>query len=217
MVMGTSIRTTVLALAGCAIAVSASAQTPSSSLAEALSRSVCERVQAPMVFSTRDTAFALSLPQDEPATIFLQVTVGKNGKVKEKLTRVDANHLAGYVAPAFVAATKELRIDRSLLGNLAGKDTSLLLAFPLEYQCVLDTTVQASRANVHPYQSRLFYDNMLSAYIDHERTSMNVKPGEGSGFKLENPYLINDPHFPKPDSYSGQVSYYLVFLKDQSE
>ena len=108
-------------------------------LNQTLYRSLAARVQAPMVFSTRDTAFALSLPQDEPATIFLQVTVGKNGKVKEKLTRVDANHLAGYVAPAFAAATKDLRIDRALLAGMTGKDTSLTLAFPLEYQCVYDT------------------------------------------------------------------------------
>ena len=92
-----------------------------------------------MVFSTRDTLFALSLPTDEPARVYLQLTVGKNGKVKEKLTKVHANHIAGYVAPAFIEAAKDLRIDRSLLAEMTGKDTSLLLTFPMEYQCVYDT------------------------------------------------------------------------------
>lgn len=209
--MGTSIRTTVLALAGCAIAVSASAQTPSSSLAEALSRSVCERVQAPMVFSTRDTAFALSLPQDEPATIFLQVTVGKNGKVKEKLTRVDANHLAGYVAPAFVAATKDLRIDRSLLGNLAGKDTSLLLAFPLEYQCVLDTMSKAmpdedlAKRIALPLHS-VDLRGIPQTPKERERSVelwLTSYPGD-----MKEKYLKTEP---------TRVWYYLAFLKDQPE
>lgn len=189
----------------------AAAQNPTPSGAQSLDatlcRSVCERVQAPMVFSTRDSLFALSLPTDEPATIFLQVTVGKNGKVKEKLTRVDANHLAGYVAPAFLAAVKDLRVDRGLLN---GKDTSLLLAFPMEYQCVYDTTVLASRANKYPYQSRLFYDNFITSWWQHNQKF------KGDGFSLENPY-INSWRLPKLDSYSGPVSFYIVFLAIQPE
>ena len=86
------------------LAVPAAAQNPTPSgaptLDETLYRSVCERVQMPVAFATRDSVFALSLPTDEPATISLQVTVGKNGRVKEKLTRINANHIAGYVAPA---------------------------------------------------------------------------------------------------------------------
>ena len=123
-------------------AIAQESTSPASShspLNETLYRSVCGRVQAPMVFSTRDTVFALSLPMDEPAEVYVKLTVGKNGKVKEKETRVHANHIAGYVAPAFLAATKELRIDKSLLAGMEGKDTSLLLTFPLEYQCVYDT------------------------------------------------------------------------------
>ena len=111
----------------------------SASLDAALYRSVCERIDGPMVFSTRDTLFALSLPVDERAEVYVQITVGRNGKVKEKLTRVNANHIGAYVAPAFVSATKDLRVDRSLVGNLTGKDTSLVLAFPLEYHCIYDT------------------------------------------------------------------------------
>ena len=215
MVMETSIKTTVFALAGCVMAISGTAQTPKASLSTILSRSVCERVQVPMIFSTRDTAFALSLPSDEPATIYLQLTVGRNGKVKEKQTRVHANHLAGYVSPAFVAAVKGLRVECSELGHLSGRDTSLLLAFPLEYQCLLDTTVRASRANAHPYQSRLYYDKMIKAYRIQQSKYVDVPGGMGIGYRLENPYIINDPHFPTPDSYSGPISYYLVFFKKQ--
>ena len=212
MVMGTSIRTTVLTLAGCAIAVSASAQTPSSSLAEALSRSVCGRVQAPMAFSTRDTAFALSLPQNEPATIFLQVTVGKNGKVKEKLTRVDANHLAGYVAPAFIAATKDLRIDRSLLGNLSGKDTSFLLAFPLEYQCVYDTMNVISNWSLEERMAVPFHylesnkGDILKPVTIKERDRQVEGNVMGKGNKAYTKRIKPTP-----------VWYYLAFLKDQPE
>ena len=138
--MRTFTKTLASVLAGCGLFVTAvQAQTSPASLNEALYSSVCERVQAPLVFSTRDTVFALSLPQDEPAEVYVQLTVGKNGKVKEKLTKVHANHIAGYVAPAFIAATKEMKVDKGLLAGITGKDTSLLLTFPMEYQCVYDT------------------------------------------------------------------------------
>ena len=189
-----------------------------SPLNETLYQSVCGRVQAPMVFSTRDTVFALSLPTDEPAEVYVKLTVGKNGKVKEKETRVHANHIAGYVAPAFMAATKELKIDKSLLAGMQGKDTSLLLTFPLEYCHVLDTTVMASRADAHPYQSELFYKNMIKPWSKSNKNSREYSPGKyfGTGFELENPY-IDSPRFPQPDSYSGPLSFYIVFIKGQQE
>ncbi len=143
--MGTRTRTLAILLAGHAAlfgtwaAHAQSSPVTETSLNETLYRTVCERVQAPLVFSTRDTLFALSLPADEPAEIYLQLTVGKNGKVKDKLTKVHANHIANYVAPAFAAATEELRIDRELLAGMQSKDTSLILTFPMEYQCVYDT------------------------------------------------------------------------------
>lgn len=110
-----------------------------------LCRSVTERVQLPLVFSTRDSLFALSLPTAEegPAEVYVQLTVGRNGRVKEKKTRVNANHVGVYVAPAFTAAAKGLRIDRDSVPALAGRDTSVVLTFPLEYCCVLDTMTKA--------------------------------------------------------------------------
>ena len=190
----------------------------SRTLNETLYRSVCERVQAPLVFSTRDTVFALSLPVDEPAEIYVQLTVGKNGKVKEKLTRVNANHIAGYVAPAFVAAAKDLRIDKDLLAGLQGKDTSVLLTFPLEYCHVLDTTIVASRVGAYPYKSRLFYDNVLTPWFNHNDRFRAYSPVSmiGKTISMENPYIDN-PHLPKLDSYSGPLNFYIVFLKDQKE
>lgn len=146
--MGTRTRTLAILLAGQAAlfgtwaAHAQSSPVTETSLNETLYRTVCERVQTPLVFSTRDTLFALSLPADEPAEIYLQLTVGKNGKVKDKLTKVHANHIANYVAPAFAAATEELRIDRELLAGMQGKDTSLILTFPMQYQCVLDTVMR---------------------------------------------------------------------------
>lgn len=193
----------------------AAAQNPTPSGAQsldaALCRAVCERVQAPMVFSTRDTAFALSLPTDEPATIFLQVTVGKNGKVKEKLTRVDANHIAGYVAPAFVAAVKDLRIDRSLLN---GKDTALQLAFPLEYQCVLDTINKAMPADELgeimslPLSYNLHYRGIprpITAAERDRRTEGRIASYPGM---MKEKYLKTEP---------TRAWYYLAFIKDQPE
>lgn len=110
-----------------------------------LYRSVTERVQLPLVFSTRDSLFALSLPtaDEGPAEVYVQLTVGRNGRVKEKKTRVSANHVGAYVAPAFTAAAKGLQIDRDSVPALAGRDTSVVLTFPLEYRCVLDTMTRA--------------------------------------------------------------------------
>lgn len=219
--MGTKVKTLVGILAGCALLVgTAAAQTQSpsgaSSLDATLHRSLAERVQMPVVFATHDSLFALSLPTDEPATIFLQVTVGKNGKVKEKLTRINANHIAGYVAPVFTEAAKGLRIDPTSCRNIAGKDTAVTLTFPLEYQCVMDTTIAASRTDAYPYRSRVFYDNVQRPLFAHNRQIQQYFPGstiEGA-IQLDNPYTAR---LPQPDSYSGPVSYYLVFLKDQPE
>ena len=129
---------------GCAMLLSAiPAHSQTTDLGKMLTSSIKERVQMPLLFSTRDTTFALSLPDDEPAEVYLHVTVDRKGRVKEKLTRVNANHFGSYVAPAFAEATKELRIPNEAMPALSGKDTSLLLAFPLEYQCVFDTINKA--------------------------------------------------------------------------
>ena len=221
--MGTKVKALVGSLVGCVLfASTAAAQTQTTSgrsaLDEVLYRSVCERMQMPMAFSTRDTVFALSLPTDAPAEVYVQLTVGRNGKVKEKLTRINANHIAGYVAPAFVGATKGLSVDRALLGTLSGKDTAVTLTFPLEYQCVMDTTIAASRTDAYPYRSQLFYDNVINPWYTHNRNFRESLPGItlGSGFDMENPYIAQS-RLPKPDAYSGPVNYYLVFLKDQPE
>ena len=108
-------------------------------LNRALFHAVSERIDGPVFFSTRDTLFALALPTDEPAEIYVQLTVGRNGKVKNKLTRVSANHIGAYVTPVFLSATKDLRVDRALLASLSGRDTSLFVVFPLQYQCIYDT------------------------------------------------------------------------------
>ena len=109
------------------------------SLEKAFLCSISERIDGPVFFSTRDTLFALALPTDEPAEIYVQLTVGRNGKVKNKLTRVSANHIGAYVTPAFLSATKDLRVDRAMLASLSGRDTSLFVVFPLQYQCIYDT------------------------------------------------------------------------------
>ncbi len=212
MVMETSIKTTVFALAGCVMAISGTAQTPKASLSTILSRSVCERVQVPMIFSTRDTAFALSLPSDEPATIYLQLTVGRNGKVKEKQTRVHANHLAGYVSPAFVAAVKGLRVECSELGHLSGRDTSLLLAFPLEYQCVYDTMSKAFPAEELdefmslPLSYTLSYPGRRRPITTEERANRMGSRIAAYPSMMKEKYLKTKP---------TRVWYYLVFLKEQ--
>ncbi len=209
MVMETSIKTTVFALAGCVMAISGTAQTPKASLSTILSRSVCERVQVPMIFSTRDTAFALSLPSDEPATIYLQLTVGRNGKVKEKQTRVHANHLAGYVSPAFVAAVKGLRVECSELGHLSGRDTSLLLAFPLEYQCLLDTVnvIMTDRDLADGIATPFYYVSR----VDKMRRPLTVQE---RGRKVESRVMGHwNTVYTKVDPVRRW--YYLVFFKEQ--
>ena len=210
--MGTkSIFSMVACCALCFGAAAAQESHSPSSLDAALYRSVCERVQAPLVFSTRDTVFALSLPQDEPAEVYVQLTVGKNGKVKEKLTKVHANHIAGYVAPAFVAAAKDLRIDKALLGNLSGKDTSVLLAFPLEYQCVLDTMSKARPEEDLTKRIAIPFHNVDLKGIpetsrERERSVelwLTSYPGD-----MQEKYLKTPP---------TRVWYYLAFIKEPQE
>ena len=207
--MGTRTRTLAILLAGQAAlfgtwaAHAQSSPVTETSLNETLYRTVCERVQTPLVFSTRDTLFTLSLPADEPAEIYLQLTVGKNGKVKDKLTKVHANHIANYVAPAFAAATEELRIDRELLAGMQGKDTSLILTFPMEYQCVLDTMNKA-----------LIEENLILPFLDHtgyhpmtaqerERTAAAWVSGFPSMIKAKNQEIP-----------LTRVWYYLAFIHE---
>ncbi len=210
--MRTFTKTLASVLAGCGLFVTtAQAQTSPASLNEALYRSVCERVQAPLVFSTRDTVFALSLPQDEPAEVYVQLTVGKNGKVKEKLTKVHANHIAGYVAPAFIAATKEMRIDRSLLTGMTGKDTSLLLTFPMEYQCVYDT-INKARPSMKIIAGSMpsLIDYRSTIYGSGENALQKDINKNGIIYSTYEPW---DYYYTKPT----RVWYYLAFIKEQPE
>lgn len=195
-------------------AIAQESTSPASShspLNETLYRSVCGRVQAPMVFSTRDTVFALSLPTDEPAEVYVKLTVGKNGKVKEKETRVHANHIAGYVAPAFMAATKDLKIDRSLLADMEGKDTSLLLTFPLEYQCVLDTMTKewpSMKPIAHSAPHLINYRSTV--YGSGEAALQKNINKQGTIYSTYDPW---DTYYLKP----SRVWYYLAFIKGQQE
>ncbi|MCC8063186.1 MAG: hypothetical protein LIO68_08115 [Rikenellaceae bacterium] len=209
--MRTLIKSLASMLAGCGLFVTtAQAQTsPSGSLDEALYRSVCERVHAPLVFSTRDTVFALSLPQDEPAEVYVQLTVGKNGKVKEKLTKVHANHIAGYVAPAFIAATKEMKVDKGLLSGMTGKDTSLLLTFPMEYQCVYDT--------INKEWPGMYRPNVPLAHLSYESSL------DGTNSEMVLQKRIRDDRISTYDyakwvqdqTIPTRVWYYLAFIHGQ--
>ena len=179
-----------------------------SSLDETLYHTVCERVQAPLVFSTRDTLFALSLPDDEPAEIYLQLTVGKNGKVKDKLTKVHANHIANHVATAFAAATEELRIDRELLAEMQGKDTSLILTFQMQYQCVLDTINKAQPEDDFPivsFHSLTNSDRILTLRTPEERNR------DQEIWVADYPGMMKEKYRRMPLS---RVWYYLAFIHE---
>ena len=180
-----------------------------------LTSSIKERVQMPLLFSTRDTTFALSLPDDEPAEVYLHVTVDRKGRVKEKLTRVNANHFGSYVAPAFAEATKELRIPNEAIPALSGKDTSLLLAFEVAYCHLGDTTLVASRAYEHPYRSPITYFNVISPWTRHQKSFKKTIPGTYyvGELGIENPYIAI-ARLPKPDAYSGPVSYFVAMLAE---
>ena len=211
--MGIKVKTLVGSLAGCVLFVSTAAaqtQTPSGSkmLDQALCRSLAERVQMPLAFATRDTAFALSLPADEPAEVYVQLTVGKNGKVKEKLTRVNANHIANYVAPAFIEGAKGLSIDRALLGNMTGKDTALTVTLPLEYQCVLDTMNKAWPG------SEPRFIRFGSRYDSGVPQDSQIREKDQIGDAMHGLY---DAQWKYKHSQPTRVWYYLAFLKDHSE
>ena len=211
--MGTKVKTLVGSLAGCVLFVSTAAaqtQTPSgrSALDDTLYRSLVERVQMPLAFATRDTTFALSLPADEPAEVYVQLTVGKNGKVKEKLTRVNANHIAGYVAPAFIEATKGLRIDRALLGNMTGKDTALTVTLPIEYQCVLDT-MSKEWPSMEPSKIPFTEENAYNV-------ALPIEWKESWYLGLSMPSVAS-AHYEQKYAKPTRVWYYLAFIKNQPE
>ena len=165
-------------------------------------------MQAPLVFSTRDTLFALSLPADEPAEIYLQLTVGKNGKVKDKLTKVHANHIANYVAPAFAAATEELRIDRELLAGMQSKDTSLILTFPMEYQCVYDTINKEWPDMTPKPWGRL----VIPTTSFHRHGGENaLQTGVRTNGNIDSPY---NPWYKYRNTEPTRIWYYLTFIHE---
>ena len=179
-----------------------------SSLDETLYHTVCERVQAPLVFSTRDTLFALSLPADEPAEIYLQLTVGKNGKVKDKLTKVHANYIANYVAPAFAAATEELRIDRELLAGMQSKDTSLILTFPMEYQCVYDT-INKEWPDMTPKPWGILVIPITSFHRHGGENALQT--GVRTSGNIDTPY---NPWYKYRNTEPTRIWYYLTFIHE---
>ena len=170
-------RFTAFGLAACFAMMAGQAFAQAGSAADgrletALMEAVVSRVENPIVFSTRDTLFALSLPTDEKPEIYLHITVGKNGKVKEKMTRVNANHIGANVAPAFVEATKELRIDRALLAGMSGRDTAVMVTIPLAYQCVLDTV---SKAWPDASEKALNVLYRPYTYFEHPKVPLNTR------------------------------------------
>lgn len=193
---------------GCAMLLSAiPAHSQTTDLEKMLTSSIKERVQMPLLFSTRDTTFALSLPDDEPAEVYLHVTVDRKGRVKEKLTRVNANHLGAYVAPTFADATKELRVPNETMPALTGKDTSLMLVFPLEYQCVFDTINKAwpdmgEWINQGSRIPMYYYDP-----ITHKKYNPNyLQRWANSGY--DHAKFLYKNTLPSP------IWYYLAFLKE---
>ncbi|WP_300728429.1 hypothetical protein [uncultured Rikenella sp.] len=175
-----------------------------------------ERVQLPLVFSTRDSLFALSLPtaDEGPAEVYVQLTVGRNGRVKEKKTRVNANHVGQYVAPAFTAAAKGLRIDRDSVPALVGRDTSVVLTFPLEYCCVLDTMTKAWPNAGEELQTTLKIINTEAypsmSHFDNYRPMTNIDI-ENAGRK-ETSRSISFAEWKYKQTIPTAIWYYLVFL-----
>ncbi|WP_297625170.1 hypothetical protein [uncultured Rikenella sp.] len=181
-----------------------------------LCRSVTERVQLPLVFSTRDSLFALSLPtaDEGPAEVYVQLTVGRNGRVKEKKTRVSANHVGVYVAPAFTAAAKGLQIDRDSVPALAGRDTSVVLTFPLEYRCVLDTMTRAwpnagDRLREISFSQITYYDQ--GNYVTSRPLTVDELERSMRGHAVSGVSAVESQYrraVPTP------IWYYLVFLSN---
>ena len=192
------------------------AHSQTTDLEKMLTSSIKERVQMPLLFSTRDTTFALSLPDDEPAEVYLHVTVDRKGRVKEKLTRVNANHLGAYVAPTFADATKELRVPNETMPALTEKDTSLMLTFEVAYCHLGDTTLVASRAYEHPYRSPITYFNVITPWYRHQKALKQAFPGTFTyvgELGIENPYIAVS-RLRKLDTYSGPVNYFAAFLTE---
>ena len=202
---------------GCAMLLSAiPAHSQTTDLEKMLTSSIKERVQMPLLFSTRDTTFALSLPDDEPAEVYLHVTVDRKGRVKEKLTRVNANHFGYYVAPAFAEATKELRIPNEAMPALSGKDTSLMLVFPLEYQCVFDT-ISIPKTGAGDWVMQHIYDNPYrdSPYRFYDMFGQpfrSLQELDKDARHVVNISLNNlESRFAKPTP----IWYYLAFFKEE--
>lgn len=205
-------RFTAFGLAACFAMMAGQAFAQAGSAADgrletALTEAVVSRVENPIVFSTRDTLFALSLPTDEKPEIYLHITVGKNGKVKEKMTRVNANHIGANVAPAFVEATKELRIDRTLLAGMSGRDTAVMVTIPLAYQCVLDTVsrewpdVEAKLQKIL-HRPFLYYDGVSA--VTPKRRERDMERSISAAFMFSN----SDYH----DAEPTPIWYYLTFI-----
>ena len=202
---------------GCAMLFSAiPAHSQTTELEKILTGSIKERVQMPLLFSTRDTTFALSLPDNEPAEVYLHVTIDRKGRVKEKLTRVNANHLGAYVASTFADATKELRVPNEAMPALTGKDTSLLLAFPLEYQCVFDTISQEHPNAAEELNKRLKkintreYPAMFRAEGYVPMTISDIEKHSRLQTMLSAEASIN----PRYRKSTTPIWYYLVFFKE---
>ena len=203
---------------GCALLLSAiPARSQTNDLEESLTCCIKERLQMPLLFSTRDTTFALSLPDDEPAEVYLHVTVDRKGRVKEKLTRVNANHLGAYVAPTFADATKELRVPNEAMPALSGKDTSLLLTFSLEYQCMLDTVSAAQPNAVEELNKRLKkintreYPAMFRAEGYVPMTISDIEKHSRLQTMLSAETSIN----PRYRKSTTPIWYYLAFFKEE--
>ena len=203
-------RYTAFGLAACFAMMAGQAFAQAGSAADgiletALTEAVVNRVENPIVFSTRDTLFALSLPTDEKPEIYLHITVGKNGKVKEKMTRVNANHIGANVAPAFVEATKELRIDRALLAGVSGRDTALMVTIPLAYQCVLDT-VSREWPDVEAKLQKILHRPYLyhEGKIPQKRIERDMESYVSAAFMFSN----SDYY----DAEPTPIWYYLTFI-----
>ncbi|WP_294594215.1 hypothetical protein [uncultured Rikenella sp.] len=183
-----------------------------------LYRSVTERVQLPLVFSTRDSLFALSLPtaDEGPAEVYVQLTVGRNGRVKEKKTRVSANHVGVYVAPAFTAAAKGLQIDRDSVPALAGRDTSVVLTFPLEYRCVLDTMTRAW-PNAGEELQKMLREINTNTYPSMLRSNgirpMTLEEIDFAGRQATS-FVISHAKWEYKQLEPTRIWYYLIFLGD---
>ncbi|MCC8063222.1 MAG: hypothetical protein LIO68_08305, partial [Rikenellaceae bacterium] len=113
--------------------------------------------------------------------------------------------------PAFIAATKEMRIDRSLLAGMTGKDTSLLLTFPMEYQCVYDT-INKDWPDMTPKPWGTLAIPTTSFVRDGGEAALQREVRvEGN---IDTPY---NPWAKYQDTKPTRIWYYLAFIKEQPE